>query len=136
MADVHKRLRILATLTAGLLWVSASTPAREPSSPLSAYGRLPYLEDVSISPDGTRLAFVRTTEDSRSLFIIELMGGKVLGRARIGSTKLRSVFWQDNDRVLSVVSSTSPPPFGFTGATREWYQVVKYTVSTNKLHEI
>jgi esterase/lipase len=123
-------------LAAALLAASAVVPAREPSAPLSAYGRLPFLEDVSISPDGTRAAFVRTTEDNRSLFIVEMEGGKVLGGARIGNTKFRSVFWQDNDRVLTVVSTTSPPPFGFTGSTREWYQVVRYTISTKKLQPI
>jgi hypothetical protein len=123
-------------LAAGLLSASAAIPAHEPSAPLSPYGRLPYLEDVSISPDGTRLAFVRTTEDTRSLYIIEMAGGKVLGGARIGNAKLRDVFWQDNDRVFAIVSSTSPPPFGFTGPTSEWYQVVRYTISTGKLHGV
>ncbi len=136
MAAVNLSARIRGVmLAAGLLLASVVTPAREPSAPLSAYGRLPYLEDVSISPDGTRLAFVRTTEDSRSLFIVEI-AGKVLGGARIGKAKLRSVFWQDNDRVMAIVSSTSPPPFGFTGPTREWYQVVRYTISTGKVQGV
>jgi dipeptidyl aminopeptidase/acylaminoacyl peptidase len=118
-----------------LCLLSMAAPARQPTAPLAAYGRLPTLEDVAISPDGTRIAFVKTKEDSRALFIIEL-SGKFLGGVRIGSTKLRRVFWQDNDRVLAVVSSTSPPPFGYSGATREWYQVVRYTISKNAIQPI
>ncbi len=109
--------------------------AHEPSAPLAAYGRLPTLEDVSLSPDGTRVAFVKTTDDSRALHIVELTG-KFLGGVRVGNTKLRQVFWQDNDRVLAVVSTTRLPPFGFSGATREWFQVVRYTISKNSIQPI
>jgi dipeptidyl aminopeptidase/acylaminoacyl peptidase len=118
------------------LCVGAPTWARDPATPLSVYGRLPYLEDVAISPDGTRLAFVRTTEDNRALFMVEVGAVNVLGGLRVGTTKLRGIFWQDNDTVVAVVSSTSPPPFGFTGATREWYQAVRYTISTHKSHPV
>lgn len=119
----------------GLCFVSIAAQAREPSAPLAAYGRLPTLEDVSLSPDGTRVAYVKTKDDSRALYIVEL-SGKVIGGVRIGTTKLHQVFWQDNDRVLAVVSSTSLPPFGFSGATREWFQVVRYTISKNSIQPI
>ena len=101
-------------------WVAAPIWALEPSTPLSVYGRLPFLEDVSISPDGTRLAFVRTTGDTRALFLVEVDGGKVLGGLRIGATKLRGVFWQDNDTVISIGSSTSSPSGPVTEAMRHW----------------
>jgi acetyl esterase/lipase len=126
---IFKSAGVWAVIALGF---SVPTSARESSTPLSVYGRLPYLEDVSISPDGKRLAFVRTLADTRNLYIIELDGGKVLGGMLVGTTKLRNVFWQDDDTVVAVVSSTSPPPFGFFGPTREWYQVVRYTISTQK----
>jgi hypothetical protein len=59
----------------------------------SAYGWLPYLEDVAISPDGTRLAFVQTSEDSRNLYVTE-SSGKLLGRVSVGKTKLRSIIYK------------------------------------------
>ena len=46
---------------------------------------------------------------------------------------MRGVEWVDDDNVLATVSSTSPPPFGFTGATREWYQLANFNVSKQKL---
>jgi hypothetical protein len=113
----------------GLLASGAS--ARDPSAPLSAYGRLPYLEDVALSPDGTRLAYVKTTDDARDLYITE-SSGKLLGGAAVGKIKLRGVMWQDNDNVLAFTSITSAPPMGFSGSVREWYEVVKYTVSEKK----
>ena len=119
----------------GLCLVSVTAQAREPSAPLAAYGRLPTLEDVALSPDGTRLAYVKTNDDVRALFIMEL-SGKILGGVRVGTTKLRSVFWQDNDRILVVVSSTSPPPMGFLGSTREWFQVARYTISKKSIQPV
>jgi len=59
--------------------------------PLEAFGRLPSLETVVISPDGTKIAFVRTRADSRSLVVAPLNKPEALGGVRIGDTKLRHV---------------------------------------------
>jgi dipeptidyl aminopeptidase/acylaminoacyl peptidase len=106
------------------------------ASPLEAFGRLPTLEDVVISPDGTKIAFVRTRSDSRSLVVAPLTKTEVLGGVRIGDTKLREVKWIDDDNLLATISDTSLPPFGFTGGTREWYRLVNFSVSNLKLHQL
>src|SRR5256885_10117633 len=36
------------------------------SAPLEVYGRLPRIEEVALSPDGSRIAFVKTEENNRS----------------------------------------------------------------------
>jgi dipeptidyl aminopeptidase/acylaminoacyl peptidase len=107
------------------------------AAPLAAFGGLPTLEDVSISPDGTKLAFVKTDGDSRKLLVIAL-GGKteVIGGARVSNVKLRDVGWIDDDNILATVSSTSPPPFGFIGAAREWYQLVNFDLKKLKINSI
>ena len=133
MKTANRITALLAGMSACLVALTAQS--REPSSPLAAYGRLPTLEDVALSPDGTRIAYVKTQEDSRNLYILE-MSGKFLGGVRVGNTKLRQVFWQDNDHVLAIISSTGLPPFGFRGPTREWYQVVSYTISRNSIQPI
>jgi dipeptidyl aminopeptidase/acylaminoacyl peptidase len=101
--------------------------------PLAAFGRLPSLEDVAISPDGTKLAFVRTHGESRELLVIPLSKTEVLGEVLLGDTKLRDVAWIDDDNVVATISSTSPPPFGFSGAVREWYQLLNFNVSKPKV---
>jgi dipeptidyl aminopeptidase/acylaminoacyl peptidase len=103
------------------------------SIPLAAYGRLPSLEDIAISPDGSKLAFVKTSGESRSLVVAPLDKKELLGGARVGDTKLREVEWVDNDNVLATISDTSPPPFGFTGPTQEWYQLVNFNISKLKV---
>ena len=102
--------------------------------PLTAFGRLPTLEDVAISPDGTKIAYVRTNGESRKLIVLPLSKREAIGAVLVGETKLRGVDWVDDDNILATVSSTSPPPFGFIGATREWFQLVNFDLTKLKLH--
>jgi dipeptidyl aminopeptidase/acylaminoacyl peptidase len=106
------------------------------AAPLAAFGHLPTLEDVAISPDGTKLAFVRTSGESRKLLVIPLHKTEVIGAVLIGDAKLREVEWIDDDNILATISSTSPPPFGFTGATREWNQLVNFNITKLKLYPL
>jgi len=108
-------------------------PAVADTVPLAAFGRLPSLEDVVISPDGTKLAFVKTDGDSRNLAVVPLGKHEVLGGAHVGNVKLRDIEWVDEDNILGTISSTSPPPFGFIGPTREWYQLVNINLSKLKI---
>jgi hypothetical protein len=88
---------------------------------------------VAISPDGTKLAFVRTSGESRNLVVVPLSKPQILGGVRIGDAKLRDVEWIDDDNIVATLSGTSLPPIGFTGAKREWYQLVNFNVSKLKL---
>jgi pimeloyl-ACP methyl ester carboxylesterase len=121
-----------AAMAAAVIACAHSAAAGEPIS-LEAFGRLPTLENVVISPDGTKIAFVRTRSDSRSLVVAPLTKPEILGGARVGDTKLRQVEWVDDDNILATISSTSPPPYGFIGATREWYQLVNFNVTKLKV---
>jgi dipeptidyl aminopeptidase/acylaminoacyl peptidase len=124
-----------AVLSTGCLFNQLSTAAAA-DIPLAAFGQLPSLEDVAISPDGTKLAFVRTDGETRKLLVIPLGKNEVMGAVLVGTAKLRDVEWVDDDNVLATISSTSPPPFGFTGATREWFQLVNFDVSKLKLRPL
>jgi len=92
-------------------------PARAVS--LETYGRLPSLEDIALSPDGSRIAFVRTTdENTRVLAIVQISPHKVLGASKIGETKLRELQWADNDHLMQVRSSQKKTTTRGTNAGR------------------
>jgi len=74
---------------------------------LEAFGRLPSLETVVISPDGTKIAFVRTRADSRSLVVAPLDKAEVLGGARVGDTKLRRV--EMLQATVAFLKANNPP---------------------------
>jgi dipeptidyl aminopeptidase/acylaminoacyl peptidase len=121
-----------ALVCAAVLSAAPRALAEAPAE-LAAYGHLPSLEDVAISPDGKRFAFVQTHGDDRDLGIYEVGRESAHGAARVGDTKLRAVNWVDADNLLITVSQTSAPPMGFTGVTQEWFQLASYNVPTQKL---
>jgi len=87
--------------TAVLLGASGASAA-----PIEAYGRLPALESVEISPDGSSLAAVVANGDQRQI-IVRSVTGQVLAKAEIGFRKIRGVQWADNGHLLILSSSTA-----------------------------
>jgi dipeptidyl aminopeptidase/acylaminoacyl peptidase len=109
----------------------ATHPGR--AAPLEVYGRLPDLEEVSLSPDGNRLAMIHTQGNDRFLLVVSLKDGKRVGKAlRIGSVKLRSVNWADNSRLM-IGSSETAAPVGLIGATHEWSLLNIWDIDKQKM---
>jgi dienelactone hydrolase len=130
MDAVHRRGSALAAM---LLMLAASLVTSVGwTVPLEVYGRLPTLEDVALSPGGSRIAFVRTSQDERLLAIHDFAKHKAIAALRVGRVKLRSVEWADEDHLL-VVTSVTTLPWGFIGPEREWYQLGVYDIPKNRL---
>lgn len=107
--------------------VALSLPISGSAAPLEAYGRLPSLEDVSLSPDGSRIAFVKTTQNTRLIEVASLADRKLLGGLRVGDQKLREVSWADDNHLLIVTSDTALP-WGLSGMQHEWWMLQVYDV--------
>jgi len=120
----------LVSLAVGVLL--AAVPVGQ-AAPLELYGRLPNLEDVSLSPDGSKIAFVRTTSDVRALAIVSLADNKLVGGGKLGEAKVRDVQWADDDHLLITVSDTGLPPIGFIGPEREFEVLRSYELSTKQM---
>src|SRR5207237_1071262 len=71
-----------AARLAGLLTLAALScaPAIE-AAPLEVYGRLPRLENVALSPDGSRIAFVKTEGNTRLVAVLFVPGLQYMGEA-------------------------------------------------------
>lgn len=105
-------------------------------TPLAVFGRLPSLENVALSPSGSRLAFVKTIGDQRVLVIAQFGDQKPLGVMRVADSKLRSIMWTDEDDVLIIASTTQYPPFGFIGGLDEWFLLATYNVTNKRLRPV
>ena len=81
--------RMLMGLIAALL-TAASTKA----APLSAYGDLPAIDLIEISPDGAKLALATSNGDQRTVAVVPLSGGGAK-RYAAGSSKIRRLQWID-----------------------------------------
>lgn len=111
-----------------------SLPASAAGVPIDVFGRLPALEQLALSPDGKRIAFVRTMGDERQLIVNSIDDGKSLAGVTIGKTKFRDIKWADNDHVLVIVSSTTLP-VGFVGQKSELTQLLIFDVEKKKLSD-
>lgn len=112
-------------LTALVLWLLA-LPAAAQTLPAEVFGRLPDVQDVSISPDGRRIALARNSVSAGgAVFIMDLDNPAGQTGYRVGAdTNLRDVRWIDNSHVSYLLNQTVrpdqvlPPGFHFSGAPR------------------
>lgn len=108
---------------------AAPAPAAAPAVPLAVYGHLPSIEDVALSPDGSRLAYVRTQGDLRVIIVASVADRKMIRWVNTGDEKLRELRWVDDDNVMFTTSLTTSV-YGFKD---EWHLLRVYSVSQNKL---
>jgi hypothetical protein len=101
--------------------------AAHAAPPLEAYGRLPTLSDVTLSPDGKMVAFVKGDETKRLLVIQPLGTQQPSMILNIGDAKLRELQWADNTHLLITESTTTLPP-GLIGKRTEWYMAEVFDV--------
>jgi esterase/lipase len=123
-----------AALVIYLLGALALAPCA-PAAPLEVYGRLPRIEDVALSPDGSRIAFVKTEENTRLAVVMSVADRTMMRGVRVADAKLRGLEWADNDHLL-ILSSLTTVPRGFTGYTWEWFQAQVYDVRNGSNFEV
>jgi dipeptidyl aminopeptidase/acylaminoacyl peptidase len=113
----------------------AAAPCARAALPLEVYGRLPRLENLALSPDGTRMAFVKTEGNDRTIAVMSLATHSMLSGARLGQQKLHYLKWADNDRLL-IATHTTAAPYGLSGDRAEWTQMQVFDLSTQRLFQI
>lgn len=110
---IVRNAALAAAWTALALGFGSSAAQAQDVAPLEAYGALPAIEFVQVSPSGDRLAYVTVAGDQRALIATRLADGQLLAGARVSDAKVRDVQWVGEDAVLSTTSTTqSIPLFG------------------------
>src|SRR5688572_18068337 len=110
MEDSNKCARRPVAVAAIIsLWlaVAISGIAGAAGVPIEQYGSLPRLDEIQLSPNGKRLALVRTEGNERVIAILSLTDGKVVAGTRAGQEKLRGIEWADDDRLMIFRSTTA-----------------------------
>jgi acetyl esterase/lipase len=115
-------------LLASFALLAASARA---GSPLEAYGRLPSIEEATLSPDGTKIAFIKTMQDMRVLAIIDLVESKSISLTKVTEQVVRSVEWADDTHLLMTTAS-SQMPMELSGAKREWHLMQVFDLKSRK----
>ena len=103
----------------GLSILANPALAQEPL-PLEAYGELPGVERVTISPSGKRIGLLTTIRGKRVLIALE--GGKPVGTpVTVGDMKIRSIRWVGEERMMIIASQTERLGANFTTDKHEFY---------------
>jgi dipeptidyl aminopeptidase/acylaminoacyl peptidase len=102
-----------------------------PAVPITVYGRLPDLENVTISPDGARIAYVRNLKDGRAIEIVDLQNGATVGVVRVGEILVRDTLWADGEHLM--IRTSMPSPSVFAGADDRILRLQIYDSRTHKL---
>jgi dipeptidyl aminopeptidase/acylaminoacyl peptidase len=120
----------LAPTVLSIAWLTAARPATPAS--LEVYGQLPTIDMVALSPDASRIAFVRSTDGTRLIQVASVEDHRVLNTLRVHDQKLRSLEWADEDHLLILTSATDLPR-GLVGKKGEWSMLQVYDVARNRV---
>jgi dienelactone hydrolase len=88
-----------------------------------AYGKLPAIEDMAISPSGDNLAVVAQTGERRDLILLDAQR-KERSRVALGNLKMRDLDWVGEDDLVMMTSSTERLPSHFTAAKYEFFNAI------------
>jgi dipeptidyl aminopeptidase/acylaminoacyl peptidase len=116
---------------AWLFLVASLIAAPAQAAPLEAYGHLPSIEDVQITPDGKTLAYVTDVGGERTVVLYSIEKTKPIGGLLAGNQKLRDLRWADNDHLLITISSTTSIA-GVIGPKREYEVTEVFDLSTGE----
>jgi dipeptidyl aminopeptidase/acylaminoacyl peptidase len=124
-------MRFFLTLAAALF----ASGAHAAPQGLELYGRLPTIEQIEISPDGSRLAMVTTDGEARSV-IIRGTGPASKGiRSPAGNVKVRNIVWVGS-KDLIVSTSKTATTFDVVGGRREWTMAFDMNANTGELRRM
>ena len=88
-----------------VLLLAAMTEPVRAAPPVEAYGRLPGVSNLSLSPSGKRAAFLVSNASGRRIAVQEV-DGKVLATLDPGDLKLADIAWAGDDFLLVTTSAT------------------------------
>jgi acetyl esterase/lipase len=87
--------------------VSLSTSAvRAQTPPIEAYGAVPAIDSMTLSPSGELIARIEVVNETRALAVTRIATGQHIFAASIGDAKVRDLSWIGEGRVLIVTSQT------------------------------
>ena len=124
------------TALAALCMITFAAPSLAAPPPIEAYGKLPAIEDVSISPSGQRYAMVAVIGEARKVLVLASDGDKPLAAGDVSATKVRSVEWAGEDHLLITISKTVNIGYDFTVPVHELPSVIVLNVVTKNVFSV
>ena len=108
-------------------WVEAA-----PAAPLEVYGKLPVMDQVSISPDGTKVAFVQPVDGKQAVVVDQLNPASAVTSLPGTDAKVRALIWADSTHLLVVKTQAASAP-DVQSDPNEWHMVQTLDVGRHKV---
>jgi dipeptidyl aminopeptidase/acylaminoacyl peptidase len=132
-----KRIWLALLATASLCpwtWIPTAHGTEATRPPIEAFGTVPAINELSISPNGQLLAWIDNSGASPAVEVFDLSKNATVIRIAPEGVKLRALYWADDEILLFSVSLTRSVQLG-NGAMsepHEWLRVQALNVSTRK----
>lgn len=121
----------LTSVVAGLCFgVCALSPAAVAKPPLEAFGDVPGIRGMELSPDGKRVAFLQRSDGDDVLVVRDLESRTSRGITRVGDIRARYVHFVGNDYVI-LVASKETRTLGYRGRY-EFSAAFAFNLATGK----
>jgi dipeptidyl aminopeptidase/acylaminoacyl peptidase len=117
-------------LVATIVALLAPVPAIS-APPLAAYGQLPGISNVEVSPDGSKWAAILGDDTKAEIQIRELATNKLIAVTPTEKAKARGLQWVGPDHLVATVSTTADI-IGLSGPRREWFVLIDYSLKDEK----
>jgi dipeptidyl aminopeptidase/acylaminoacyl peptidase len=98
------RIFACAALAASFVLAGTGGSALAAGPPIEDYGKLPAAEQVKISPDGTKLAYLGFVDNKRIIAVTRI-GGQMITGLNAGDQKVRQIEWLDDNHVLVLLTT-------------------------------
>jgi len=125
------RFRVSSLLLLGLMMSAAQADPQAQPPPMSAYGQLPAMDEVSLSPNGNKTAFVAQSGDQRYLLVLNEKG-ELIVKSPINDVQFRELDWVGDDYLLAFVRSKLNDQFRW-GLTGEFEDMAVFDLKTGKV---
>lgn len=102
------------------------------AAPLEAYGKLPVMDEVSISPDGTKIAFVQSVNGKHAVVVDQISPAAVLAEMPGTDQKVRSLVWAGPTHLL-VVKSQAGFARDVESGRSEWFLAQSLDVANRRV---
>ncbi|NJC40994.1 dipeptidyl aminopeptidase/acylaminoacyl peptidase [Brevundimonas alba] len=120
----------IAVAAASAVLFGAAGAALAQSAPIEAYAALPAIDGVSVSPDGSALAYIRRSPDGDTV-VAQARTGEALVTIDVSDRAARFVFWASPDHV--VISSTINDKLPYTTSPGLYEQLDIVNVRTRRV---
>ncbi len=125
-------------LAAAALLLATAAMAQQPPAPppapppIAAFGQLPTVSDIAVSPDGQHWAGLIGTETGTQIQVRRISDGALIAVTAAEKSKLRAIQWVGNSHVVLTITTTGRVVGLDDGSKREWAMLLALDLNGDK----